>query len=93
MHAPGVNILSAGLGSDTATAVMTGTSMSAPFAAGVAALYMQNNPVCFHPPTRSICLNTVFVSEVCMQNDPVRLNPLQPSICLTAVFVSLSVLW
>ena len=44
VYAPGVNILSLGIASDTATAVMTGTSMSSPHGAGVAALYLDKHP-------------------------------------------------
>lgn len=54
VHAPGVNIVSAGLASDTASAVKTGTSMAAPHVTGVAALYLETNPV--GPSHTLLCL-------------------------------------
>jgi subtilisin family serine protease len=44
LFAPGVNILSTGFGSDTATSTFTGTSQASPHVAGCAARHLQTHP-------------------------------------------------
>jgi subtilisin family serine protease len=55
--APGVNITSAGLASDTATATMSGTSMASPHTAGVAAQYLQSDPTATPAQVRTALYN------------------------------------
>ncbi len=58
LFAPGSSILSAWYTSDTATNTISGTSMASPHVAGVAALYLQNNPSASPTTVRDQIVNT-----------------------------------
>ncbi|HWS90724.1 MAG TPA: S8 family peptidase [Pyrinomonadaceae bacterium] len=58
LFAPGSSIQSAWWTSDTATNTISGTSMATPHVAGVAALYLQNNPGASNQTVRDAIVNT-----------------------------------
>ena len=58
IFAPGSSVLSAWYTSDTATNTISGTSMATPHVAGVAALYLQNNPSASPATVRDQIVNT-----------------------------------
>jgi len=57
LFAPGNAVESAGIGSDSATRVLSGSSMSAPMVAGVAAIYRAANPSANPSTVTSVILN------------------------------------
>ena len=62
--APGVNITSAWWLTDTLTNIISGTSMATPHVAGVAALYLQGNPVATAQQVRDALFNLTMKSIV-----------------------------
>jgi len=62
--APGSNILSAGVSSDTATETFSGTSMACPHVAGGAALVLEQNPSFLSPKVLETMLSTARTDEL-----------------------------
>ena len=59
-----MNIVSAGYGSDTAAATMSGTSMATPHVAGAAALVLAKNPAYTPGQVRNTLVNTATLGKV-----------------------------
>jgi len=64
INAPGVNITSAWIGSNTATNTISGTSMAAPHVGGTAALYLQVNPSATPSQVRSALTSNATASKI-----------------------------
>ena len=64
LFAPGSGILSAWIGSTTATRTISGTSMASPHVAGVAALYKQANPGASASTVRNAIVNGATTNVV-----------------------------
>ena len=64
LFAPGSSITAAWSTSDTATNTISGTSMATPHVAGVAALYLQNNPTATPATVRDVIVNSATTGSV-----------------------------
>jgi serine protease len=64
IFAPGSNILSAWFTSTTATNTISGTSMASPHVAGVAALYLANNPTATPAQVTTALINNSTANKV-----------------------------
>jgi aqualysin 1 len=64
LFAPGSSIQSSWYTSDTATNTISGTSMATPHVAGVAALYLQNNPSASPATVRNQIVNTATTGVI-----------------------------
>jgi subtilisin family serine protease len=64
VQAPGVNVTSDYFTSDTATAVLSGTSMSSPHVAGAAALYLEENPTATPADVQSALIANATTDEI-----------------------------
>jgi subtilisin family serine protease len=64
LFAPGSSITSASYTADTASAIMSGTSMATPHAAGVAALYLQGSPSATPATVRNAIVNSTTANAV-----------------------------
>ena len=64
INAPGVNITSSWIGSNTATNTISGTSMAAPHVAGTAALYLQVNPSATPSQVRSALTSNATTNAI-----------------------------
>lgn len=83
LFAPGSGILSAWYTSSTATNTLDGTSMASPHVAGVAALYLQNNPTATPATVSGAIANTASTNKLTSigTGSPNRLlySPLTPA--------------
>jgi subtilisin family serine protease len=64
LFAPGTDITSAWHTSSTATATISGTSMASPHVAGVAALYLENNPTAAPATVASAIVNSAHTNKL-----------------------------
>ena len=64
LFGPGVSITSAWYASDQATATLSGTSMTSPHVAGVAALYLEQNPSATPAQVAKVLTDSASVNKV-----------------------------
>jgi serine protease len=77
---PGSSILSAGISSTSGTATLSGTSMASPHVAGVAALYLANNPSATPAQVTTAIINNATPNKV------TDAKPGTPNLLLYSVF-------